>query len=135
LLSANGEQGLRPLFPLKVIERTLFFNRKQNTIVSHQGDAMKLRPLHDRVIVKRLEQETKTASGIVIPDNAAEKPDQGEVLAVGPGKRSDKGDFIVLNIKVGDRVLFGKYSGQTVKVDGEELLVMKEDDLFAVVEK
>jgi chaperonin GroES len=86
---------------------------------------MKLRPLHDRVIVKRLEQETKTASGIVIPDNAAEKPDQGEVLAVGPGKRNDKGDFIVLNTKVGDRVLFGKYSGQTVKVDGEELLVMK----------
>jgi chaperonin GroES len=100
-----------------------------------QGDAMKLRPLHDRVIVKRLEQETKTASGIVIPDNAAEKPDQGEVLAVGPGKRNEKGDFVVLNIKVGDRVLFGKYSGQTVKVDGEELLVMKEDDLFAVVEK
>jgi chaperonin GroES len=83
---------------------------------------MKLRPLHDRVIVKRLEQETKTASGIVIPDNAAEKPDQGEVLAVGPGKRNDK-------------VLFGKYSGQTVKVDGDELLVMREEDLFAVVEK
>ena len=97
---------------------------------------MKLRPLHDRVNVKRLEQETKTASGIVIPDNAAEKPDQGEVLAVGPGKRSEKnGDFIVLNIKVGDRVLFGKYSGQTVKVDGDELLVMREEDLFAVVEK
>jgi chaperonin GroES len=97
---------------------------------------MKLRPLHDRVIVKRLEQETKTASGIVIPDNAAEKPDQGEVLAVGPGKRNEKtSDFIALNIKVGDRVLFGKYSGQTVKVDGDELLVMKEDDLFAVVQK
>jgi chaperonin GroES len=97
---------------------------------------MKLRPLHDRVIVKRLEQETKTASGIVIPDNAAEKPDQGEVLAVGPGKRNEKtGDFVALNVKVGDRVLFGKYSGQTVKVDGDELLVMKEDDLFAVVEK
>ena len=96
---------------------------------------MKLRPLHDRVIVKRLENETRTASGIVIPDNAAEKPDQGEVLAVGPGKRNEKnGDFIALNIKVGDRVLFGKYSGQTVKVDGDELLVMKEDDLFAVVE-
>ena len=96
---------------------------------------MKLRPLHDRVIVKRLEQETKTASGIVIPDNAAEKPDQGEVLAVGPGKRNDKGDFVTLNIKVGDRVLFGKYSGQTVKVDGDELLVMREEDLFAVIEK
>ena len=96
---------------------------------------MKLRPLHDRVIVKRLEQETKTASGIVIPDAAAEKPDQGEVLAVGPGKRSDRGDIITMNVKAGDRVLFGKYSGQTVKVDGDELLVMREEDLFAVVEK
>ncbi|GAB2816362.1 co-chaperone GroES [Comamonas piscis] len=96
---------------------------------------MNLRPLHDRVIVKRLENETKTASGIYIPDNAAEKPDQGEVLAVGPGKKNDQGEFITLGVKVGDRVLFGKYSGQTVKVDGNELLVMKEEDLFAVVEK
>jgi chaperonin GroES len=96
---------------------------------------MNLRPLADRVIVKRLENETKTASGIVIPDNAAEKPDQGEVLAVGPGKRHDKGELSALTVKVGDRVLFGKYSGQTVKMNGEELLVMKEDDLFAVVEK
>ena len=96
---------------------------------------MKLRPLADRVIVKRLENETKTASGIVIPDSAAEKPDQGEVVAVGAGKRNDKGELLALTVKVGDRVLFGKYSGQSVKVDGEELLVMKEDDLFAVVEK
>lgn len=96
---------------------------------------MNLRPLHDRVIVKRLENETKTASGIVIPDNAAEKPDQGEVLAVGPGKKNDKGEVIALNVKVGDRVLFGKYSGQAVKIDGQELLVMREEDLFAVVEK
>ena len=96
---------------------------------------MKIRPLHDRLIVKRLEEERKTASGIVIPDAAAEKPDQGEILAVGPGRRNDKGDLVAPNVKVGDRVLFGKYSGQTVKVDGEELLVMKEDDLFAVVEK
>ena len=95
---------------------------------------MNLRPLHDRVIVKRLENETKTASGIYIPDNAAEKPDQGEVLVVGPGKRNDKGEQIALNVKVGDRVLFGKYSGQTVKVDGEELLVMREEDLMGVVE-
>ncbi len=95
---------------------------------------MKLRPLGDRVIVKRIESETKTASGIVIPDSAAETPDQGEVLAVGPGKKNDKGDVQSMNVKVGDRVLFGKYSGQTVKVDGEELLVMKEEDLFAVVE-
>ena len=96
---------------------------------------MNLRPLHDRVIVKRLENETKTASGIVLPDAATEKPDQGEVLAVGPGKRNDKGELIALNVKVGDRVLFGKYSGQAVKINGDELLVMKEDDLFAVVEK
>ena len=96
---------------------------------------MKLRPLHDRVIVKRLENETKTALGIIIPDNAAEKPDQGEVLAVGPASATTKVSSSPLNVKVGDRVLFGKYSGQTVKVDGEELLVMKEDDLFAVVEK
>jgi len=96
---------------------------------------MNLRPLADRVIVKRLEAEEKTASGIVLPGNTAEKPDQGEVLAVGPGKKNDKGDLIAMNVKVGDRVLFGKYSGQTVKVDGDELLVMKEDDLFAVVEK
>ena len=96
---------------------------------------MKLRPLADRVIVKRIDSETKTASGIVIPDAAAEKPDQGEVLAVGPGRTNDQGETKPLSVKVGDRVIFGKYSGQTVKVDGEELLVMKEDDLFAVVEK
>ncbi|MFI0546966.1 MAG: co-chaperone GroES [Brachymonas sp.] len=96
---------------------------------------MNLRPLADRVIVKRLENETKTASGIYIPDNAAEKPDQGEVLAVGPGKKNEQGQLQAMNVQVGDRVLFGKYSGQTVKVAGDELLVMKEDDLFAVVEK
>ena len=95
---------------------------------------MKLRPLADRVIVKRVENETKTASGIVIPDSAAEKPDQGEVLAVGPGKKNDKGDLIAMHVKVGDRVLFGKYSGQTVKVDGEELLVMREEDIMGVIE-
>jgi chaperonin GroES len=96
---------------------------------------MNLRPLHDRVIVKRLDQETKTASGIVIPDNAAEKPDQGEILAVGPGKRNDKGELSPMSVAVGDRVLFGKYSGQSVKVDGDELMVMREDDLMAIVAK
>jgi chaperonin GroES len=101
---------------------------------SISGETMNLRPLADRVIVKRIDSETKTASGIFIPDAAAEKPDQGEVLAVGPGKKNDKGELAAMNVKVGDRVLFGKYSGQTVKVDGDELLVMKEDDLFAVVE-
>ena len=96
---------------------------------------MKIRPLHDRIIVKRLEEERKTASGIVIPDTAAEKPDQGEVIAVGKGKVLEDGSVRNLQVKVGDKVLFGKYSGQTVKVNGDELLVMKEDDLFAVVEK
>ena len=96
---------------------------------------MNLRPLHDRVIIKRLDQESKTASGIIIPDAAAEKPDQGEVLAVGPGKRDEAGKLNPLDVKVGDRVLFGKYAGQTVKVDGDELIVMREDDIMAVVQK
>jgi chaperonin GroES len=94
---------------------------------------MSLRPLHDRLIVKRLDQETRTASGIVIPDSAAEKPDQGEVIAVGPGKRDQDGKRIEPDLKVGERVLFGKYAGQTVKVDGAELLVLREEDVVAVV--
>lgn len=96
---------------------------------------MNLRPLHDRVIVKRLDQETKTASGIVLPDAAAEKPDQGKVLAVGNGKILEDGKTRALDVKVGDIVLFGKYSGQTVKVEGEELLVMREEDIMAIVQK
>ncbi|AUT74232.1 MULTISPECIES: co-chaperone GroES [Paraburkholderia] len=95
---------------------------------------MSLRPLHDRVIVKRLDQETRTASGIVIPDSAAEKPDQGEILAVGPGRRSDDGKRIEPDLKVGERVLFGKYAGQPVKVNGTELLVLREEDIVAVVQ-
>ena len=96
---------------------------------------MKIRPLHDRVIVKRLEAEEKTASGIVIPGSAAEKPDQGEIVAVGKGKVGDDGKLRPLDVKVGDKVLFGKYSGQTVKIDGDELLVMREEDIMGVVEK
>ena len=96
---------------------------------------MKIRPLHDRVIVKRMEEEHKTASGIVIPDAATEKPDQGEILAVGTGKKDDQGKLIPLDVKVGDRVLCGKYAGQTVKMDGDELLVMREEDIMGVVEK
>ena len=96
---------------------------------------MNLRPLHDRVIVKRLDQETKTASGVVLPEAAAEKPDQGEVLAVGNGKVLEDGKVRQLDVKVGDRVLFGKYSGQTVKVQGEELLVMREEDIMAIVQQ
>ncbi len=94
---------------------------------------MSLRPLSDRIIVKRLEQETKTSSGIVIPDAAAEKPDQGQVLSVGPGRVNEQGKRVEIDVKVGDRVLFGKYSGQTVKINGEELLVLREDDIVAVV--
>ncbi len=95
---------------------------------------MNIRPLHDRVIVKRVEAERTTASGIVIPDSAGEKPDQGEVLAVGPGKRDDNGKQITLDVKVGDRVLFGKYAGQAVKVDGQEVLVMREEDIMGVIQ-
>ncbi len=94
---------------------------------------LKIRPLHDRVIVKRLEEERKTAGGIVIPDNVAEKPDQGEVIAVGPGKRNDDGKREALDVKVGDRILFGKYSGSTVKIEGTEYLVMREEDIMGVV--
>ena len=95
---------------------------------------MKLRPLHDRVIVRRVEEEKMSAGGIVIPDNAAEKPVRGEILAVGNGKVADSGDVRALDVKAGDTVLFGKYAGTEVKVDGEELLVMREDDIMAVIE-
>jgi chaperonin GroES len=95
---------------------------------------MKIRPLHDRVIIRRTEEERKTAGGIVIPDSATEKPEQGQVIAVGKGKILENGEVRKLDVKVGDRVLFGKYSGSTVKVDGEELLVMREEDITAVIE-
>ncbi len=93
---------------------------------------MAIRPLHDRVVVRRSEEETKTAGGILLPGSAAEKPSQGEVLAVGNGQITDNG-LRALDVKVGDKVLFGQYSGQTVKVDGEELLIMKESDIFAII--
>jgi chaperonin GroES len=95
---------------------------------------MKIRPLHDRVVVRRLEEERTTAGGIVIPDTATEKPIQGEVLAVGNGKVLDNGESRPVDVKVGDRVLFGKYSGTEVKLDGKELLVMREDDIMGVIE-
>jgi chaperonin GroES len=95
---------------------------------------MAIRPLHDRVIVKRLEEERKTASGIVIPDSATEKPDQGEVIAIGTGKLLEDGKVRPICVKVGERVLFGKYAGQSVKVNGEEVLVLREDDIIGVVE-
>ncbi|WP_196139921.1 co-chaperone GroES [Aliikangiella sp. G2MR2-5] len=95
---------------------------------------MSIRPLHDRVLVRRMEDETTTAGGIVIPDNAKEKPSRGEVLAVGNGKHLDNGDVRSLDVKVGDKVLFGKYAGNEVKVDGEELLIMREDDIMGIIE-
>ncbi len=95
---------------------------------------MNLRPLHDRVIVKRMEEETTSPGGIVIPDSAAEKPSRGEVIAAGNGKRNDNGDVVPMDVKVGDKVLFGKYSGTEVKVEGDELLVMREEDIMAVIE-
>jgi chaperonin GroES len=95
---------------------------------------MKFRPLHDRVVVKRIDAEEKTAGGIIIPDTAKEKPQEGEVVAVGPGARNEKGEIVPLDLKVGDRILFGKWSGTEVKLDGEELLIMKESDIMGVIE-
>jgi chaperonin GroES len=94
---------------------------------------MKFRPLHDRVVVKRLDSEEKTKGGIIIPDNAKEKPQEGEVIAVGPGARDEAGKLVALDVKAGDRVLFGKWSGTEVKIDGQDLLIMKESDIMGVV--
>ncbi len=96
---------------------------------------MNFRPLHDRVLVKRIEQETKTSSGIIIPDSAQEKPMEGEVIAVGSGSRDDKGTVTPLDVKVGDRIVFGKWSGTEVKVNGQDLLIMKESDIFGIVSR
>ena len=95
---------------------------------------MKFRPLHDRVVVRRIESEEKTKGGIIIPDTAKEKPMEGEVIAVGPGARNEQGQIVALDVKAGDRVLFGKWSGTEVKLDGEELLIMKESDIMGIVE-
>jgi chaperonin GroES len=97
-------------------------------------DCMQFRPLHDRVLVRRIDADEKTAGGIIIPDTAKEKPQRGEVVAVGAGARNDKGDIIPLDVKAGDEVLFGKWSGTEVKIDGEDLLIMKESDILGVVE-
>ena len=95
---------------------------------------MKFRPLHDRVVVRRIEQDEKTAGGIIIPDTAKEKPMEGEIIAAGPGARNENGQLVPLDVKVGDRVLFGKWSGTEVKLDGEELMIMKESDIMGVIE-
>jgi chaperonin GroES len=104
------------------------------TPIDEEPSDMKFRPLHDRVVIKRVEEEQKTKGGIIIPDTAKEKPMQGEVLAVRPGARNEKGDLIPMGVKVGDRVLFGKWSGTEVKLDGEELLIMKESDIMGILE-
>jgi chaperonin GroES len=95
---------------------------------------MKFRPLHDRVVVRRIDNDEKTSGGIIIPDTAQEKPQEGEVVAVGPGARDDDGELVALDVKAGDRILFGKWSGTEVKLEGEELLIMKESDIMGVVE-
>jgi len=95
---------------------------------------MKFRPLHDRVVVRRVESEEKTAGGIIIPDTAQEKPQEGEIIAVGPGARDETGKLVPLDVKVGDRILFGKWSGTEVKIDSEDLLIMKESDVMGVIE-
>ena len=95
---------------------------------------MKFRPLHDRVVVRRVESEEKTAGGIIIPDTAKEKPMEGEVIAVGPGARNEKGEVVALDVKVGDRILFGKWSGSEVRLDGQDLLIMKESDIMGIIE-
>ena len=95
---------------------------------------MKFRPLHDRVVVRRVESEEKTAGGIIIPDTAKEKPMEGEVIAVGPGARNEKGQVVALDVRVGDRILFGKWSGSEVRLDGQDLLIMKESDIMGIIE-
>src|SRR5690625_4840268 len=104
------------------------------TSVSFGRTTMNFRPLHDRVVVRRIDEDEKTAGGIIIPDTAKEKPQQGEVIAVGPGARDEKGEVVALDVKVGDRVIFGKWSGTEVKIDGEDLLIMKESDIMGVLE-
>jgi chaperonin GroES len=106
----------------------------QNQLLNSEVEAMKFRPLHDRVVVRRIEEDTKTAGGIIIPDTAKEKPMQGEVIAAGPGARDDSGRIVPLDVKRGDRVLFGKWSGTEVKIDGDDLLIMKESDILGVIE-
>jgi chaperonin GroES len=109
-------------------------NPKLQFSVMLQGAIMSFRPLHDRVVVRRLDSEEKTKGGIIIPDTAKEKPSEGVIVAVGPGARDDAGKIVALDVKSGDRVLFGKWSGTEVKVDGEDLLIMKESDIMGIIE-
>src|SRR5476649_770327 len=111
------------------------FRQKRSSDQRSMEDTMKFRPLHDRVVVKRIDAEAKSAGGIIIPDTAQEKPSQGEVVAVGPGGRDEAGKLIPIDVKVGDTVLFGKWSGTEVKIDGQDLLIMKESDVMGIVEE
>jgi chaperonin GroES len=106
----------------------------ENPFQNSEVGTMKFRPLHDRVVVRRIEEDMKTAGGIIIPDTAKEKPMQGEVIAVGPGARDESGKLVPVDVRKGDRVLFGKWSGTEVKIDGDELLIMKESDILGVIE-
>jgi len=108
---------------------------KNQRSYSDLGGPNEVRPLHDRVVVKRIEAEEKSAGGIIIPDSAKEKPSQGEVIAVGPGGRDEAGKLIPIDLKVGDRILFGKWSGTEVKIDGQELLIMKESDIMGIIDE
>src|SRR4249919_2426330 len=111
------------------------FRQKRSSDQRCMEDTMKFRPLHDRVVVKRTDAEAKSAGGIIIPDTAQEKPSQGEIIAVGPGGRDEAGKLIPIDLKVGDRVLFGKWSGTEVKIEGQELLIMKESDIMGVLDE
>jgi chaperonin GroES len=126
-------QIARLIFGLALATMRLLKRRPLSTRSNAQEAYMNFRPLHDRVVVKRIDAEEKTAGGIIIPDTAKEKPSQGEVVAVGPGGRDETGKLIPIDVEVGDRVLFGKWSGTEVKVDGQELLIMKESDIMGVL--
>ena len=128
-MSASLSQANDLAAAIRRLSRHFKTNQQSETII-----VMKFRPLHDRVVVKRVENETKTAGGIIIPDTAAEKPQQGEILAVGPGARDENGKLAPIDVKKGDKVLFGKWSGTEVKIDGEDLLIMKESDIMGVLE-
>jgi chaperonin GroES len=119
-------QGNGPRIRLPLQQKNLFWNS--------EVEAMKFRPLHDRVVVRRIEDDTKTAGGIIIPDTVKEKPMQGEIIAIGPGARDEAGKLVPLDVRKGDKVLFGKWSGTEVKIDGEDLLIMKESDVLGIIE-
>ncbi|ESZ18750.1 molecular chaperone GroES [Mesorhizobium sp. L2C084A000] len=126
------DEGSRRSAPVRYCR---FGAEEPQKLFVHEENDMAFRPLHDRILVRRLEAEEKTSGGIIIPDTAKEKPQEGEVLAVGPGARDDSGKLVELDVKVGDRILFGKWSGTEIKLDGDDLLIMKESDVMGVIDK